>query len=101
MLFTAVATAIASTSTDYTVPLDQFSMFSVGGRQVRIAVHDDGPREIRVKIDYNQPVVFIKRDGFDAADTETLIYQYKQGRLYYVNVIPDHIGSCVLRLKSD
>jgi hypothetical protein len=101
MLVLSLMSASAGTLADYTVPLDRFSVFSIGGSQVRVAVHDDGPREIRVRFDYSNPVIFTKRDGFDPSETETLIYQRNKSRLYYVNVISDRIGYCVLRIKSD
>jgi hypothetical protein len=96
----ATTSAVAETK-DYTVALDKFSVFSIGGWQVRVAVHDDGPKQIRVIFDYQQPVIFSKRDGFDAVDMKTLIYEHNRSRLYYVNIISDRIGHCVLRIKSD
>jgi hypothetical protein len=84
-----------------TVHLGTDVIVTVVGRNYRIAVQDDGPDEIRVIVDYHQPVRFQKRSGFEGRDIETLILSNGGSHLYYVNTISDHIGHCLLRLRSE
>jgi hypothetical protein len=95
------AQAARSTEREMTVQLGTYVMVNIGGSNYRIAVHDDGPDEIRVIVDYHQPVRFQKRSGFEDRDIETLILSNGGSRLYYVNTISDHIGHCLLRLRDE
>ena len=98
----AIATTIVAGATqEYTVQLDRFATVNLDNYTFNIAIHDDGPKSIRATFNRANPVVFQKRDGFAPEDTETLLYSYGRSRLYYVNIISDHIGFCVLRIKSD
>jgi hypothetical protein len=93
---------IASSTSDITLKLDTFtSLPSVGGHPLRLAIHDDGMKSIRVVFGYDPPVEFPKASGFDKdGSNETLIYTYKNARLYYVNTICAS-GECLVRLKTD
>lgn len=90
-----------SAKADLTVPLGTYTSLNVGGRRYRLAVHDDGPDEIRVIIDYAPPVRFQKHGGFEEREVETLILSNGDAHLYYVNTISDHIGHCTLRVRDE
>ncbi len=92
--------SVQPTVTDLSVPLDTFQMVSLDGYSLRIAVHDDGPDEIRVVLGYSNPVRLSKNGGFESGQTETPIYSHGKAELFYVNEIHDHIGHCKLRLRS-
>lgn len=83
------------------MPLGSYTELNVGGNRYRLAVHDDGPDEIRVIVNYGRPVRFQKRSGFETRELETLILSNGRAHLYYVNTIPDHIGHCTLRLRDE
>jgi hypothetical protein len=101
-IFWAARFAVASSTADITLKLDTFTFLpNVGGRPLRLAVHDDGLKSIRVVFGYDPPVEFPKASGFDKdGSNETLIYIYKNARLYYVNTISG-VGECLIRLKTD
>jgi hypothetical protein len=90
-----------SAEQEFTLPLGTYSRVSLGGASYRIAVHDDGPDEIRVIVDYRPVLRFQKHSGFDDRDVETLILSNGTAHLYYVNEISDHVGYCKLRLRDE
>ena len=90
-----------SAEREFSLPLGTYTSLNVGGYRHRIAVHDDGPDEIRVIVDYGRPVRFQKRSGFEGRDIETLIFSNGSAHLYYVNTISDHVGHCTLRLRDE
>jgi hypothetical protein len=90
-----------SAEQEFTVPLGAYTRVSLGGVSYRVAIHDDGPDEIRVLVGYRPFLRFQKRNGFEARDMETLILSNGNSRLYYVNEISDHVGHCKLRLRDE
>jgi hypothetical protein len=90
----------ATPAQDYTVQLDHFANVTLDGSSFSVAIHDDGPKSLRVSFNHAPPILFQKRDGFAQDETETLLYSFGRSRLYYVNVISDRIGFCVLRIRS-
>jgi hypothetical protein len=90
-----------SAEQEFTLPLGTYTRVSLGGASYRIAVHDDGPDEIRFLVDYQPVLRFQKHSGFDAKDIETLILSNGSAHLYYVNEISDHVGHCKLRLRDE
>jgi hypothetical protein len=90
-----------SAEQEFTLPLGTYTRVSLGGASYRIAVHDDGPDEIRVLVDYRPVLRFQKQSGFEGRDIETLILSNGNAHLYYVNEISDHIGHCKLRLRNE
>jgi hypothetical protein len=86
---------------EFTLPLGTYTRVSLGGASYRIAVHDEGPDEIRVLVDYRPVLRFQKHSGFDGRDIETLILSNGSAHLYYVNEISDHVGHCKLRLRDE
>jgi len=86
---------------EFTVPLGAFTRVTLSGKSYRVAIHDDGPDEVRVLVDYRPVARFQKRNGFDARDLETLILSNGSSHLYYVNEISDHVGHCNLRIRDE
>ena len=86
---------------EFSVPLGTYTSVSLGGYQYRIAIHDDGPDEIRVIVNGRPAVRLQKRNGFEGRDIETPILANGTAHLYYVNTISDHVGHCTLHLRDE
>jgi hypothetical protein len=102
LYLSVIATASAGAPPkDFTIQLDRITQVTLAGYTFTLAVHDDGPKAIRVSFNREQPVMFWKRDGFDQDQIETELYTHGTSKLYYVNTISDKLGFCVLRIRSE
>lgn len=87
---------------DVVIPLDEYSIISVGGAKVTVKIHDNDVTSFDVWISGQWRREVPKQKGVSHSGTdETLIYDSGRARLYYVWEPSGKLNHCLLRVRED